>query len=111
MADYLPLAARPNLDQYRKLAKDFQRACQSGTPDAVRAWAAAWLARKADTDPGDVDRILRTWEGLTKQRQTLADCALADAQFFIARVHGFASWPEFAKHVEALAHQYLGTVT
>jgi ankyrin repeat protein len=29
--------------------------------------------------------------------------ALADAQFVIAREHGFESWPEFAKHIEALA--------
>jgi hypothetical protein len=25
-------------------------------------------------------------------------CLLADAQFFVARCHGFASWPKFAKH-------------
>jgi len=29
--------------------------------------------------------------------------ALADAQFVIAREHGFESWPKFAKHIEALA--------
>ena len=33
----------------------------------------------------------------------LARCTLADAQFFVARCHGFASWPKFARHVEALA--------
>ncbi len=27
---------------------------------------------------------------------------LADAQFFIARVHGFASWPKFGRQVQAL---------
>src|SRR5438093_6360029 len=29
---------------------------------------------------------------------------LTKAQFQIARDHGFASWPKFAKHVEALTH-------
>jgi hypothetical protein len=28
---------------------------------------------------------------------------LADAQFVIARVHGFLSWPKFVKHIESLA--------
>jgi ankyrin repeat protein len=29
---------------------------------------------------------------------------LADAQLLIARAHGFASWPKFARHVDALQH-------
>jgi ankyrin repeat protein len=29
---------------------------------------------------------------------------LAEAQFFIARAHGFASWPKFVRHVEDLQH-------
>src|SRR3954467_7329562 len=29
---------------------------------------------------------------------------LADAQFLVARAHGFASWPKFARHVDALQH-------
>jgi len=109
MADYLPLAARPDLDQYKKLAKDFQRACQSGKPDAIREWAAAWLQRKGDADRGDVDRVARTWQHLLKTRPSLAECALSDAQFFIARVHGFASWPEFARHIDALVREGSGT--
>jgi hypothetical protein len=31
-------------------------------------------------------------------------CALTDAQFVIARSHGFESWPKFVHGVEALAH-------
>jgi hypothetical protein len=30
---------------------------------------------------------------------------LADAQFVIAREHGFESWPKFAKHIETLTRQ------
>src|SRR5258706_7847288 len=29
-------------------------------------------------------------------------CALTDAQFVIARSHGFPSWPKLAEHIEAL---------
>jgi ankyrin repeat protein len=31
-----------------------------------------------------------------------ARCLLVDAQFFVARQHGFASWPKLATHVESL---------
>ncbi len=55
-----PLPARPNLEQYRKQAKDF--------------------AKKTGSK-------------------------LADAQFTLAREHGFDSWPKFAKHIEALARK------
>src|SRR5438093_8423546 len=31
-------------------------------------------------------------------------CVLADAQFVIARSHGFDSWPKFSAHLDALGH-------
>ena len=55
-----PLPARPNLEQYRKQAKDLLK--QTGSK-------------------------------------------LGDAQFTLAREHGFDSWPKFAKHIEALARK------
>ena len=37
--DALPLPARPNLEQYKKLAKDLARAAASAdNPPALRAW-------------------------------------------------------------------------
>ena len=33
-----------------------------------------------------------------------AAATLTKAQFQIAREHGFASWPKFAKHVDGLTH-------
>jgi ankyrin repeat protein len=110
MSDALSLPGRPNLDQYKKLAKEFQRACRSGKPNAIREWTAAWLDRKGDAHPGDAERIERVWNDLLKTRPALSACALTDAQFVIARVHGFASWPEFANHVDALARERSGTV-
>src|SRR5215831_13864338 len=42
MSDVLPLPPRPNLEQYQKLARDFQKSCKSGDPGAVHDWAARW---------------------------------------------------------------------
>jgi hypothetical protein len=43
MSNALPLAPRPNLEQYKKLAKDLQEACKSSDPGAIRQWAARWV--------------------------------------------------------------------
>src|SRR5262249_44679326 len=47
-------------------------------------------------------RIDSRWQKFKQSNERAARCTLADAQFFIARGHGFASWPKFAKHVQAL---------
>ncbi len=43
------------------------------------------------------------WHKFTKTNERAPRCTLADAQFFVARGHGVAGWPKFAKHLEALA--------
>ena len=48
--------------------------------------------------PKEIEDFARTI--LTRQERK---CALAGAQFVLARIHGFESWPKFAKHVEALS--------
>ena len=37
--DALPLPLRPDLEQYKKQAKDLAEACRSGAPEARRDWA------------------------------------------------------------------------
>jgi hypothetical protein len=113
--DALPLPARPNLDQYRKLAKDLVKACKSDDAAAIREWTVGWLnvlaARLDDADrfrhPGEIDRRVDDVEQFARTklsgRHDRPKCALADAQFVIARAHGFASWPVFAVHLESLA--------
>lgn len=92
--DALPLPPRPSLEQYKKRAKDLVKACRSGDPAAIRAWAAHWR----DTDARQIEQIAQF------ARAKLAEsCKLTDAQFVIARAHGFESWPKMAKHVETLA--------
>src|SRR4051794_14285575 len=115
MSDALSLPSRPNLGQYKKLAKDLQHACRSGGPGAIREWAGRWAETLAGlheqaSNPEtrreihwDTERVERQWKKLQKSNERAAGCTLAGAQFFIARCHGFASWPKFAKHLEALA--------
>src|SRR3982751_797969 len=109
MSDAIRLPDRPNLDHYKKLAKELHRAGAEGGPDAMRQWAAGWLARTGREDPGDLERIERQWRALLAKKPQLATCTLSDAQYFLARAHGFASWPLFAAHVEALARESSGT--
>jgi ankyrin repeat protein len=42
--DALPFPARPNLDQYKKLAKDLLKASRSDDSAAIGNWAANWIA-------------------------------------------------------------------
>ncbi|HEX7085297.1 MAG TPA: ankyrin repeat domain-containing protein [Vicinamibacterales bacterium] len=69
------LPARPNLDQYKKQAKELLKAYAAKDPEA----------------------ILRVRAHGTRSR-----LSLADAQFVIAREHGFDSWPTFARHIDTL---------
>src|SRR2546421_11672252 len=94
MSDARPLPPRPNLEQYKKLARDLQGACKSSDPGAIRQWAARWP---------EAEQIERRWNKLKENTEHLAKCTLAGAQFFIAREHGFTSWPKFARHVQELA--------
>jgi hypothetical protein len=70
------LPAHPNLEQYKKQAKDLLKACKAGTPEA--------RAR------------------MQKHQPRSARLTLAGAQLVIAREHGFASWPRFAQHITTL---------
>ncbi len=114
--DYLPLPPRPNLEQYKKQAKGLVKACKSGDLNAIRAWAAKWLetlamlhgATMTSNRRERIDRQAQQLEEFARRRlleNAGASCALADAQFVIARVHGFESWPSFTKRIESLARE------
>jgi ankyrin repeat protein len=114
MSDALSLPPRPNLGQYKKLAKDLQHACKSGDRDVIRDWAARWVETLARLQgqaitpelqrqiQRDMERVERQWLNIQESSEHMPLCTLADAQFFVARCHGFASWPKFANHLEAL---------
>jgi ankyrin repeat protein len=127
MSYEISLPARPRLDFYKKLAKELLRvssdtsaksAVDDAAPDAVRAWAERWLkasgsgrAGATQAHAGTVGErspvaeraewMERRWQELRKSKGN-APPLLADAQFFLAREHGFPSWPKFAEHLRAL---------
>jgi ankyrin repeat protein len=113
----LPLPPRPNLERYRKLAKELVRACKSGD-EAVGEWAERWVgalaaltgSTKTHEALARVNRSINDVEEFAREKMsglgaTGANCTLASAQFVIARSHGFESWPKFVNHIEALAHR------
>src|SRR5882762_8669039 len=53
-----------------------------------------------------LDRAATEVEEFAVKTLTRAErrCVLADAQFVLARSHGFLSWSAFAAHLDALAH-------
>ena len=106
--DAVPLPPRPDLEQYRKRAKELVKACRAG-PDAVRAWAAGWVAHLLALHPdlpafarADAERRIGQVTDFARERLA-AECALSQAQFVLARAHGFASWPKLVHHIDALA--------
>lgn len=113
--DALPLPPRTSLEQYRKLAKDLVKACKSDNADAIGAWADRWIdslfkALGAPEHPRarqSMDRAAGEIEAFARRKLTSAGstaCVLADAQFVLARSHGFDSWPKLVAHLDVLAH-------
>lgn len=81
------LPVRPNLEQYKKQAKDL-----------VKSFAIA--------DPLALSRIKRhhpRFHKLPEPNLRSAKFALTDSQLVIAREHGFESWPKLAHHIETLS--------
>jgi ankyrin repeat protein len=76
------LPTRPNLEQYKKQAKDLAKDCALAVTGA--------LARVQKHHP-------RFSEAGGESREPRV--ALTDAQLVIAREHGFESWPKFAAHI------------
>jgi len=78
---------------------------------SARAASAFRYASSGTTSDGDrgawVDQRVNqieafAWKKLCTPDRRTDSCTLADAQFVIARVHGFQSWPQFATHINAL---------
>ena len=114
------LPPRPNLRQYRKQAKDLLHACVSTDPAALHSWAEQWFDATSDQwketesrlrgipaiqnlpDCVRREEIDRIEKRVRSSKLSEPDPKLADAQFFVAREHGFESWPKFAQQIQAL---------
>src|SRR6266513_2791148 len=113
--DALPLPPHPSLEQYRKRAKDLVAACKAGEAAGIGEWTTEWIEHldalhrqperarqpaELASRISEVEQFFRVkllGEGRQRSR-----CSLAQAQFVIARAHGFASWSKLANHLEAL---------
>lgn len=93
-------AAQPTLQQYREMAEALLDAYRTGAPAALeRHWKHTWHRRNW--------LVLRTYVQLDLGRRPDAayddvDVSLADAQFLIAREHGFESWQALTEYVASL---------
>jgi len=113
--DAFPLSQRPNLERYKKLAKDLVKACKSANEDAVSDWAEQWVTALAKQSGVTFIRplpvIISRWTdqivGFVQRKLNEHDgrCRLTDAQFIIARSHGFDSWTKFSKHLHGLTQK------
>jgi hypothetical protein len=96
-----PASAQPTLQQYEEMAEALIEAYRTGTPAALeRHWKLTWHRRSWNA--------MRTYVRLDLgKRQGDAngdiDISLADAQFLVAREHGFESWQALAEYVAALS--------
>jgi ankyrin repeat protein len=78
------LPARPNLEQYKKQAKDLLHSHCAADPDAIHR----------------IKRHHPTLHKLSHTEIASANFTLTDAQLILAREHSFDSWPKFAAHLE-----------
>jgi hypothetical protein len=80
------LPARPNLEQYKKQAKELVANSERGNFDAL-ARLKRHHPRFNPLPEADIQRV---------------GVSLTDAQLVLAREHGFESWPKFSKHIETV---------
>lgn len=107
--DALPLPPRPSIEQYRKLAKDLLKGFRSADPGALTAFADRWttsLWRAAGASPhpradAAAGRTARQVEDFARRHLSVR-CSLGEAQFVIARSHGFPTWARFMEHLDRL---------
>jgi len=107
--DALPFPLQPNLEQFKKQAKDLVKASRSSDPDALHGWAKAWIESLVrSSDLKIIGNMPINRENWIRQLAAFARTALerqrslTQAQFVIARAEGFESWPRLGKHIQAL---------
>jgi hypothetical protein len=112
----LPLPPHPNVEQYRKLAKELAGAVKSGGDTEVGAFFAAWFEKLWRTNravPYDAEspryiaeyseRLTKYFNGAWKPKDVPPPRrTLAHAQFVIAKIHGFSTWAALVRHIETL---------
>ncbi|MGH9619822.1 MAG: hypothetical protein ACRD45_08970 [Bryobacteraceae bacterium] len=77
------LPSRPNLEQYKKQAKDLLKEIQKSDASATM-------------------RVRASHPRYRDERSGIREFALADAQLVIAREHGFPSWTKFVSEIASI---------
>ncbi len=103
--DAKELPSRPNLERYKKLAKELLKAYNSGDSGAIRRIKKHYQVERSLSWDDLRAGIERRLGKLSNSAIPKARFALADAQFLIARSYGFESWPKLKKYIEALARK------
>ena len=92
----LSLPPRPNLEQYKKLAKDLKDACRSGDPGAIHLWVERSMETITRLHGFEVTPQVRNeieksaqqleqrWHAFQKSNEHAGRCTLAVAQLFLA---------------------------
>jgi ankyrin repeat protein len=97
--DARKLPVRPNLEQYKKQAKEIVKAW-NGDEKSLRKINE--LYGRAFAPEEFRERVKQHYRRLTRSPFEEENLTLANAQFLLAREHAFDSWPKFAAHIEAL---------
>src|SRR6185369_813310 len=106
--DALPLPRGPNLERYKKLAKDLVKACKADDENAIVDWAEKWVTMLAKQCGVEFRRplpvIVSRWTGQVARfiQREMNKHRVAEAQSILARSHGFDTWARFSKHVNGL---------
>jgi ankyrin repeat protein len=113
--DALPQSPNPNVEQYRKLAKDLVKVCKGGSSDGICNWTSAFVQQlvqlsRLEITPSLPVEVSRWIDQVTEfATKTLLHgerpCSLTSAQFVIARSLGFTNWPTLVNHLEEMAHR------
>src|ERR1043165_41240 len=120
--DALPLPRRPNVERYRKLAKELVNACHSNEPDAIADWSEKWIMRLVKESGIKLTR--KTGRGVQRWIDEVTEFAtrklrsddvthfrLADAQLVRAESHGCQTWTGLIRHMNGLNTKSSKTAT
>jgi ankyrin repeat protein len=101
--DAIELPARANLEHYKKLAKDFLKACKTGDSASLKRIQKHYERQvTVEMLRQSAQRAILKLKGSRAKDSTLT---LSDAQYLVAQSCGFESWPKFKKHLDALARR------
>src|ERR1043166_4795618 len=120
--DALTRPRRPNVERYRKLAKELVNACHSNEPDAIADWSEKWIMRLVKESgiklTRKTGRGVQRWidevtEFATRKLPSddVTHCRLADAQLVLAESHGFQTWTGLIRHMNGLNTKSSKTAT